>query len=63
MRKFLAALAVAACVVALAAPAFAATETVKGQIVDQMCYMKDSGYGRLRGSLRQEGRADGAAHF
>src|SRR5260221_14603341 len=41
MRKFHAGLAVVGCVVALAAPAFAATETVRGQIVDQMCYMKD----------------------
>jgi len=38
MRKFFAGLAAVACV---AAPAFAATETVKGQIVDQMCYMHD----------------------
>ena len=30
-----------ALLVALTAPAFAATETVKGRIVDQSCYMKD----------------------
>jgi len=41
MRKFYAGLSVAAFVVALAAPAFAKEETVKGQIVDQSCYMKD----------------------
>src|SRR6202171_2810294 len=41
MHKFFAGLAGFACVVALAAPAFAATETVRGQIVDQMCYTKD----------------------
>jgi hypothetical protein len=41
MRKFFAGLSVVACAVALAAPAFAATETVKGQIVDRTCYMKD----------------------
>jgi hypothetical protein len=41
MRKFYAGLAVAAFVVALGAPAFAKEETVKGQIVDQSCYMKD----------------------
>jgi hypothetical protein len=41
MRKFYAGLSVAAFVVALAAPAFAKEETVKGQIVDQTCYMKD----------------------
>ena len=41
MRKMLAGLAVAAFVLALAAPAFAATETVKGQIVDEACYKMD----------------------
>jgi hypothetical protein len=41
MRKMFAGLSVAAFVVALGAPAFAATETVKGQIVDQSCYKMD----------------------
>jgi len=41
MRKFFAALTAAAFVVALGAPAFAKEMTVKGQIVDQNCYMKD----------------------
>ncbi|SRR5258706_535194 len=41
MRKTAAAFAVAAFIVALGAPAFAKTETIKGQIVDQSCYMKD----------------------
>jgi hypothetical protein len=41
MRNIFAALAVASFVLALAAPAFAATETVKGQIVDQSCYKMD----------------------
>ena len=41
MRKMFAGLAVAAFVVALGAPAFAATETVKGQIIDQSCYKMD----------------------
>jgi hypothetical protein len=41
MRKMFAALTVAAFVVALGAPAFAATETVKGQIVDMSCYKAD----------------------
>ena len=41
MRKMLAGLAVAAFVLSLGAPAFAATETVKGQIVDQSCYKMD----------------------
>jgi predicted metal-binding protein len=41
MRKFLGGLTAVAFLVALAAPAFAATQTVTGQIVDQMCYMKD----------------------
>jgi hypothetical protein len=41
MRKMLAGLAVAAFVAALAAPAFAAEATVKGQIVDLTCYNAD----------------------
>ena len=41
MRKFFAGIAVAAFVVALGVPAFAKTETVKGELVDQACYMKD----------------------
>jgi hypothetical protein len=41
MRRMLAALTAAAFVVALGAPAFAKEETVKGQIVDQTCYLKD----------------------
>jgi len=41
MRKMFAGLMVAAFVVALAAPAFAKTETVKGRIVDVSCYTMD----------------------
>jgi hypothetical protein len=41
MRRILAAVAAVAFVVALGAPAFAKTETVKGQIVDQACYKLD----------------------
>ena len=41
MRRMSAGFAAAAFVVSLAAPAFAKTETVKGEIVDQACYMKD----------------------
>ena len=41
MRKMFAGLMVAAFVVALAAPAFAKTETVKGKIVDESCYNMD----------------------
>ena len=41
MRKIFAGFIVAAFVVAFGAPAFAATETVKGQIVDQGCYKMD----------------------
>ena len=41
MRKMFAGLTAAVFVVALGAPAFAKTETVKGEIVDQTCYMKD----------------------
>jgi hypothetical protein len=41
MRRILAAMTAAALVVALGAPAFAKEETVKGQIVDQACYLKE----------------------
>ncbi|HEY2151102.1 MAG TPA: hypothetical protein VGH34_09850 [Vicinamibacterales bacterium] len=41
MRKMLAALSVAGFVVALAAPAFAAEETVTGKVVDMTCYNAD----------------------
>jgi hypothetical protein len=41
MRKILAVMAAVAFVMALGAPTFAATETVKGQIVDQACYKMD----------------------
>jgi hypothetical protein len=40
MRRLLAGLTAAAFIVALGAPAFAKEETVKGQIVDQTCYLK-----------------------
>jgi hypothetical protein len=42
MSKLIAGCVAAAFVLAIGAPAFAATETVKGQIVDQTCYTKDS---------------------
>ena len=41
MKKMLAGFAAAAFVMALGAPAFAKTETVKGQIVDEGCYKMD----------------------
>src|SRR5260221_10715654 len=41
MSKMFAALTVVAFVLALGAPAFAKTETVKGQIVDVSCYKMD----------------------
>ena len=41
MRKLFAGIVAAAFVFALGAPAFAKTETVKGQIVDQACYKMD----------------------
>jgi len=41
MRKMFAGLTVAAFIVALGAPAFAASATVKGQIVDESCYKMD----------------------
>lgn len=41
MRSVFAGVAAAAFVVALSAPAFAKTETVKGQVVDESCYKMD----------------------
>jgi hypothetical protein len=41
MRTFVAGVAAAAFIVILGAPAFAKTETVKGQIVDQECYLRE----------------------
>jgi hypothetical protein len=41
MRRMFAGLTVAAFVLALGAPAFAKTETVKGQLVDMTCYNMD----------------------
>ena len=41
MRKLFAAVTAAAFVVALGAPAFAKEATIKGELVDQTCYMKD----------------------
>ena len=41
MHKVFAGLTVAAFVLALGAPAFAKTETVKGKIVDESCYNMD----------------------
>ena len=41
MRKLFAGVVAAAFVIVLGTPAFAKTETVKGQIVDQACYKMD----------------------
>jgi predicted lipoprotein with Yx(FWY)xxD motif len=41
MRRLFAAVTVSAFVVALGAPAFAKEMTVKGELVDQGCYLKD----------------------
>jgi len=41
MRKFFAIMSAATFALALGAPAFAATETIKGELVDQTCYNKD----------------------
>jgi hypothetical protein len=41
MRNIFAAVSAAAFVMALTAPAFARTETIKGQIVDESCYKMD----------------------
>src|SRR5436190_14305277 len=43
MPRIFAAAGAVALVVSLAAPAFAKTETVKGELVDQACYLKDKG--------------------
>jgi hypothetical protein len=41
MRRFLTCLSAVALVAAAAAPAFAKTETIKGQLVDQECYLME----------------------
>jgi len=41
MRRLFAGVAAVACALTLGAPAFAETVTVKGQIVDQECYLKE----------------------
>jgi hypothetical protein len=41
MRKWIAVLTVLGLAVVLSAPVAAKTETIKGQLVDQTCYMKD----------------------
>jgi hypothetical protein len=41
MKRLLAGIAAGAFVVTLSAPAFAKTETVRGKIIDQSCYVKD----------------------
>ena len=41
MRGLIAGSLTAACLITLAGPAFAKTETVKGQIVDQECYLRE----------------------
>jgi hypothetical protein len=41
MRQLFSAAIVAAFVVALGAPAFAATQTITGQLIDQTCYKMD----------------------
>ena len=42
MRQFVAGMMMVGVVVAFSAPAFAKTETIKGQVVDQQCYLMDS---------------------
>ncbi|MEQ1729170.1 MAG: hypothetical protein ABL982_12400 [Vicinamibacterales bacterium] len=41
MRNFIAGVAAAAFVVTMSVPAFAKTETVKGQLIDQECYLME----------------------
>lgn len=50
MKKVFASVAAAAFVVALGAPLFAATQTIKGELIDKTCYTK------------QGAKATGAAH-
>jgi len=57
MRRMLAALTTAAFVVALGAPAFAKVETVKGQIVDQTCYLKEKAANPGKDPIAGEDRA------
>jgi hypothetical protein len=54
MRRMCAALTVAAFVVALGAPAAAKEETVKGQIVDQACYLKEKAANPARDPIADE---------
>jgi hypothetical protein len=61
MRKMFAGLTIGAFVVALAAPAFAATETVKGRVVDMSCYMKDKANNAGKDHKMPEDTADCAA--
>jgi hypothetical protein len=41
MRNFFASVVAASVIVASSVPAFAKTETVKGQVIDQSCYLMD----------------------
>ncbi len=41
MRHFIAGVAVTVFVVTMSVPAFAKTETVKGQLIDQECYLME----------------------
>lgn len=41
MRAFVAGLSAVVCVLTLGVPAFAKTATVKGQVVDQECYLRE----------------------
>lgn len=57
MRRMLAGLTVAALVLALGAPAAAKEETVKGQIVDQTCYLKEKAVNPGKDPIAGEDRA------
>src|SRR5262245_18409319 len=54
MSKLFAGCIAAAVVLALGAPAFAATETVKGQVVDQTCYTKDKASNGVEHKMPQD---------
>jgi hypothetical protein len=59
MRKFFGALVAAAFVVLIAAPAFAATQTVQGQVIDRECYTHDTA--NNKGDNHKMGAKDVAA--
>jgi len=58
MHKLAAGIIAALFVVAVAAPALAKTETIRGQIVDQSCYLKDTANNKGRDHKMPSDTAD-----